>query len=546
MKAASHVASVLLALVVGGVLFRGASPHPVAAALKALKARAEAGEGPKSGSGHLAEVFKLYLQLQNKHYKSLSEFNFRMKVFRDNLRAFVLPGDDLLARVRLETSREQRPRLLIVPDKRLSVDFGGEDSTEGVQFELNKFSDLSDREFENLYLLDQSFFGPEKFPAVPAPERKTQGLAAVQQYLARLEQRGVSVSPQLRQLYLEAPAPGPKQNSPEPRADFTRHFSSVSDDGEAPFSPSDPGFSRAEDAADFLSGSHPRLLQRFQMHHGRGSRRWGSNRHQSYSRRFMDSPLYPTNRESYRSYQSDDDEYISSDQRTISIDGVRVPTYLNWRDLSAMTPVKDQFKCNACYAFSAVAAVEAHHKIRTGGAVSLAEQEIVDCSRRNKGCVGGLPHLVYEYIQSHGISYTSDYRYDQARHLQCRRRSSTRKFSGGALRGYRNLGRGLLGLIKELSNGPIATISFASFPFKQYRGGIYRGQGCYGKTRPNHSSLLVGYKLTGSQKYLLFKNGWGTDWGERGYYKVQLGRISSRNYGHCLIASTIYNSIPIM
>jgi cathepsin L len=251
------------------------------------------------------------------------------------------------------------------------------------------------------------------------------------------------------------------------------------------------------------------------------------------------------NRESYSgpSTQSSG-RYIPEDQKTISIDGVMVPTYINWREMNAVTPIKDQFKCNACYAFSAIGALESHHKIRNGDFVNLAEQEIVDCSRENKGCVGGLPHLVFDYIRDRGISYTNQYRYDQSRHSPCRRHAGSRKFSGSNIRGYRNLRKGILNLIKELSNGPVATISYASFPFKQYRGGIYRGQGCYGKSKPNHSSVLIGYKLTGDRKYLYFKNGWGTNWGESGYYKVQLGEISNRNRGHCMIAATSYNSIP--
>ena len=328
---------------------------------------------------------------------------------------------------------------------------------------------------------------------------------------------------------------------------MTPHFSTA-DEGSLDdlfYSESDNKFSEADHHSTFFN-KNSRILQSFRLHYGRGPRRWNRDRTNFDYRRYRDSPDNPINRESsYRSVYSRG-RHIPEGQETISIDGVEIPTYLNWKEMNGVTPVKNQFKCNACYAFSATGTVESHYKINTGKTVSLSEQEIVDCSSRNNKCVGGLPHLVFEYIRTKNISFTSDYRFDRRRYSSCRRRSSTPKFSGSNIRGYTNLRKGILNLIKALSDGPVATISYASFPFKHYRGGIYRGQGCYGKSRPNHSSVLIGYKLTGGQKYLYFKNGWGSHWGDNGYYKVQLGEINNRSKGHCMIAATSYNSIPRM
>lgn len=180
----------------------------------------------------------------------------------------------------------------------------------------------------------------------------------------------------------------------------------------------------------------------------------------------------------------------------------------------------------------------------SGRHISLAEQEIVDCSRENSRCRGGLPHKVFEYIRDKDISFTKDYPYDQERESDCRRNYSTPKYFGAQIKGYRNLKKGILSLIKALSKGPVATISYASRIFKDYKKGLYRGQGCKHKTKPNHSSVLIGYNLQGDQKYLIFKNGWGDDWGEEGIYKIQISNLSNRNLGHCMIAATNYNSQP--
>jgi C1A family cysteine protease len=232
------------------------------------------------------------------------------------------------------------------------------------------------------------------------------------------------------------------------------------------------------------------------------------------------------------------------DTEIISIDGVEIPAQLNWRDYNVLAPIKDQIRCNACYAFAALGAIEANHKIKTGQDINLSEQEIVDCSSENEGCVGGLPQLVYEYVYDNDISYTANYPYDQSKEGICRKNSV--QYNGRNLKSYTNLGKGILNLIKALSKGPVAVISYASFSFKHYGGGIYKGQGCHQKEEPNHASLLVGYNLVGRKKWLYFKNGWGMDWGERGFYKVQLTSLQSKNQGHCLVAGTTYNSIPLI
>jgi cathepsin L len=64
---------------------------------------------------------------------------------------------------------------------------------------------------------------------------------------------------------------------------------------------------------------------------------------------------------------------------------------IDWRVKGAVNPIKDQAQCGSCWAFSATAAVEGAHFLKTGELLSLSEQELVSCDNQtfSHGCTGG-------------------------------------------------------------------------------------------------------------------------------------------------------------
>lgn len=92
------------------------------------------------------------------------------------------------------------------------------------------------------------------------------------------------------------------------------------------------------------------------------------------------------------------------------------PQFVDWRAKGCVSPVKDQgFYCSACWAFSAIGALESHVLIKYGLNLSLSEQQLIDCNRNevtgNWGCKGGSQGSAYAHIKTMGIQSTETYPY---------------------------------------------------------------------------------------------------------------------------------------
>lgn len=80
--------------------------------------------------------------------------------------------------------------------------------------------------------------------------------------------------------------------------------------------------------------------------------------------------------------------------------GSVIPESIDWREMGAVSRVKDQGECHSSWAFAATGALESHNFIKTGQQMSLSEQNLIDCTRRygNNGCRGGTITKVHSYL----------------------------------------------------------------------------------------------------------------------------------------------------
>ncbi|PNI93553.1 CTSF isoform 1 [Pan troglodytes] len=201
--------------------------------------------------------------------------------------------------------------------------------------------------------------------------------------------------------------------------------------------------------------------------------------------------------------------------------GDLAPPEWDWRSKGAVTKVKDQGMCGSCWAFSVTGNVEGQWFLNQGTLLSLSEQELLDCDKMDKACMGGLPSNAYSAIKNlGGLETEDDYSYQG--HMQ------SCNFSAEKAKVYINdsvvLSQNEQKLAAWLAKrGPIS-VAINAFGMQFYRHGISR------PLRPlcspwliDHAVLLVGYGNRSDVPFWAIKNSWGTDWGEKGYYYLHRG-----------------------
>ena len=213
-----------------------------------------------------------------------------------------------------------------------------------------------------------------------------------------------------------------------------------------------------------------------------------------------------------------------------------VSAWVDWRLKTTMVPngavtaVKNQGQCGACWAFSATGTMEGAHAIETGNLISLSEQQLIDCSQAGS-CFGGLAHywasFTMSYVLKHGICSESDYSYTfsngACKSWQCNRVANfTRSVT---VQSYNETALQLAVALRPVS----VQIQGSQSIMQHYSSGIIDDPSC--GTTLNHAVLIDGYNALASKPYWTIKNQWGTNWGEAGYARIAMGVPSTNQCG---------------
>jgi len=146
----------------------------------------------------------------------------------------------------------------------------------------------------------------------------------------------------------------------------------------------------------------------------------------------------------------------------------------DWYSEKKVAEVKNQARCGSCWAFSAVGALESFYAIKNGVSADsitlLSEQELVDCSKKNHGCKGGLMNLAYDYVMANKLSSGEKYPYVGIQNA-C---NDKKRDSIATLRKYEDLPAvDVNGLIATINRAPVAIAMEVNEDFFHYKSGIY-------------------------------------------------------------------------
>jgi len=229
---------------------------------------------------------------------------------------------------------------------------------------------------------------------------------------------------------------------------------------------------------------------------------------------------------------------------------LEAPNSLDWRDKDGknwMTPIKDQGSCGSCFIFGTLAAAEAVYKVEKGKAdinPDFSEQHILSCAYAGNCDDGGSPAKVLNYLKSTGVPPEYCFPY-KASDLGCnpcnnwkQRKANIKGWSSVTLSRARQSS-----IISALQKGPVVGRFDVYSDFSNYKSGIYE------KTpsatyEGGHCISIVGYNK--SQGYWICKNSWGTDWGEKGYFRIAFGEVEIGTYVRKINGVSIRNKRPAM
>ncbi|CAH1098822.1 unnamed protein product [Psylliodes chrysocephalus] len=195
-----------------------------------------------------------------------------------------------------------------------------------------------------------------------------------------------------------------------------------------------------------------------------------------------------------------DDEYDYDDSL------VDFPESVDWRTKGFVLPPRDMGEREEHYAYSIAAALESRRADQNGILEYLSPQFLIDCSPGNS--FGSTFTLIFHK----GIPQEDRYPLIEGKG-ECKYLNDTSCIAYSYVHPEETVGtivRGYNPLAAEIDGGDL----------QLYKSGIIDDSNCKNGIRKDWSAVIVGTGVENGTPYWIFKNSWGTSWGEEGYFRL--------------------------
>jgi len=209
---------------------------------------------------------------------------------------------------------------------------------------------------------------------------------------------------------------------------------------------------------------------------------------------------------------------------------VGIASKYDWRNESGVdwtTPIKDQGDCGACVAFGTLASLEAILKIRyyndSTKDIDLSEAHLFFCNDRY--CFRDDPNPGWsmdpacDYLKNNGVPDDACFPYTDNNQPCSTCPDWESRIDHTKIPSWSHTMN--VATMKEniVKNGPQITGIAVYTDFFDYLSGIY--EWVDGVLEGYHCVSVVGYD--DANECWICKNSWGTDWGEKGWFKIKYG-----------------------
>lgn len=208
---------------------------------------------------------------------------------------------------------------------------------------------------------------------------------------------------------------------------------------------------------------------------------------------------------------------------------------IDWQQLGAVTPIRDQAGCGSCALFSTTAALESHILRTTGVSTDLSEFQFLGCRSNNICASGSRQSDNLSFLASTGLTTETNYPYPISYSspyptASCSTSWAASTFPFKATAYQAVAARGVDDLKVALRDyGPISiqygiTPSLSSYMSRsQPTGAVYSWPGD-ATGGSGHAVLLVGYD--DAKQAFKIKNSWSTATGDSGYLWLHYNTVS--------------------